>query len=130
MLRALFEENLDVAEELWERNRETLQRLRNASALSEPLRLWVSKTDPSETCGLLFVCQWMMDYDTPMSVVYVPQELEQKDEILFVRGTGEIPPEKFGDLVQYEEHISASQKSAYARIWGDLVQEKRRCGPW
>jgi len=123
LLDDLFADFPGVSDEIWEANQHTLTRLQEAKATLEPVRIWICVSNPAELCGLHFVCRLMVDAQTPLSVVLVPEQIEKDNSIISYRSTGEINPEAFGVFTEYEEPISELQRRAYANIWSDLVRE-------
>jgi hypothetical protein len=123
LLDDLFADFPGVPEEIWETNQHTLTRLQEAKARLEPVRLWACKSDPAELCGLYFVCRLMVDTQTSLSVVYVPEQIEIDNSIISYRNSGAMSPEAFGMFIDYEEPISELQRRACANIWSDLVRE-------
>jgi len=123
LLDDLFANFPGVSDEIWETNQHALARLREAKAAPEPVRMWICGSDPAELCGLYFVCRLMVDARTPLSVVRVPEQIEKDGSIISYRNTGEINPEAFGALTEYEEPISELRRRACANIWSGLVRE-------
>lgn len=123
LLDDLFADFSGVPYGIWETNQHTLTRLQEAKATQEPVRMWICVSNPAELCGLYFVCRLMVDAQTPLSVVRVPEQIEKDNRIVSYRSTGEINPEAFGAYTEYEEPISELQRRAYANIWSDLVRE-------
>ncbi len=123
LLDDLFADFPGVPDDIWETNQHTLTRLQEAKATLEPVRMWTCASDPAELCGLYFVCRLMVGTQTPLSVVRVPGQIEKDNCIISYRNTGEINPEAFGALTEYEEPISELQRRVYANIWSDLVRE-------
>jgi hypothetical protein len=123
LLDDLFADFPGVPEKIWETNLHTLTRLQEAKATLEPIRMWICERDPAELCGLYFVCHLMVDAQTPLSVVRVPEQIEKDNSILSYRSTGEIDSEEFGAFTEYEEPISELQRGVYANIWSNLVRE-------
>ena len=80
-------------------------------------------SDPVEMCSFYFMCHFMLDSQTPLSIVRVPIQMEKDNSLISYRSTGEIPAEELGTLIKYEEPISQCQRSAYANIWSDLECE-------
>ena len=112
-----------VPDVIWETNLHTLTRLQEAKATLEPVRMWICVSNPAELCGFYFVCRLMVDAQTPLSVVRVPEQIEKDNSIVSYRNTGEINPEAFGAYTEYEEPLSELQRRVYANIWSDLVRE-------
>jgi len=108
---------------IWETNVHTLTRLQEAKATLEPVRMWICASNPAELCGLFFVCRLMVDVQTPLSAVRVPEQIEKDNSIISYRSTGEIDPEAFCAYTEYEEPISELRRRAHANIWSDLVRE-------
>jgi hypothetical protein len=123
LLDDLFVDFPGVPEKIGETNLHTLTRLQDAKATLEPIRMWISERDPAELCGLYFVCRLMVDAQTPLSVVRVPEQIEKDNNIISYCSTGEINSEEFGAFTEYEEPISELQRRVYANIWSDLVRE-------
>lgn len=123
VLDDLFAHFPGVSDKIWETNQYTLTRLQEAKATLEPVRMWLCVSNPTELCGLYFVCSLMVDALTPLSVVRVPEQIEKDNSIISYRNTGEINPEAFGAFTEYEESISELQRRVYANIWSALVRE-------
>lgn len=123
LLDDLFAHFPGVSDEIWKTNQHTLTRLQEAKEMLEPIRMWICVSNPAELCGLYFVCRLMVDAPTPLSVVRVPEQIENDNSIISYRNTGEINPEAFGAFTEYEETISDLQRIVYANIWSGLVRE-------
>lgn len=123
LLDELFGDFPGVPDEIWKTNQHALKRLEEAKATLEPVRLWVCTGNPSELSGLYFICCFMADALTPLSVVRVPEQIEKDNSIVSYRSTGEINPEALGAFTQYEEPVSELQRIVYANTWKGLVRE-------
>ncbi len=123
VLQNLFGRYDGAAEEMAAGNRRTLSRLEEAIDAHEAVRAWVSNCNPAELCGLYFICDLLRDAEVPLSVVFTPVIQENGNTIVQYGGTGEIPPEAFGDLAGNEKRISISCKRFYADLWRDLIRE-------
>lgn len=117
----LFADFPGVSNGIWKTNQHALNKIQESRSTLEPIRIWISTSDPAETCGLYFICHFMLDSQTPLSVVHVPIQMEKDNSLITYRSTGEIPAEELGALIKYEESLSQCQRSAYANIWSDLV---------
>lgn len=122
-LDSLFGDFPGVTDEIWKTNLQTLTRLNEARAATEPVRMWVGGGDPAELCGMYFVCGLLANAPAKLSVVSIPQEVEKENCIVSYHSTGEIPPEEFGAFTQYEKPISELQHRVYANRWSDLARE-------
>lgn len=123
VLDDLFADFLGVPGEIWETNLHTLMRLREAKLTLEPVRMWICESDPAELCGLYYVSWLMVDAQTPLSVVRVPEQIEEENSIISYRSTGAISPEAFGIFTKYGGTISKFQQRVWASIWRDLIRE-------
>ena len=123
VLDDLFGDFPGVPDALWKTNQHALKRIEEAGGSQEPIRMWISESNPGELCGLLYICHMLADAQTPLSAVYIPGRIEKDSGMVWYRGTGEIPAEELGAFVEYEAPISGLQRGAYAAIWGDLVRE-------
>lgn len=123
LLDDLFAGFPDVSDEMWKTNQHALTRLQEAKATLEPVRMWTCVSNPEELCGLYFVCHLMVDAQTPLSVVRVPEQIQKDNSIISYGSTGEISPEAFSAFAEYEEPISKLQRRVYANTWSDLVRE-------
>ena len=123
ILDELFADFPDVSESIGETNQHALSRLQKVKETLEPVRMWVCAGNPEELCGMYFVCHLLLNAQTPLFVVRVPEQIEKESGIVHYRHTGEINPEAFGDYVAYEEPISELQRCVYANIWSELVYE-------
>jgi hypothetical protein len=122
-LDMLFGDFPGVTDEIWETDQHALSRLHEAEATCEPVRIWLSSSDPAELCGLYFVCKLMEKNKTPLFVVSVPIQTEQGDCVVLYRSTGEIPADQLGAFVKNEEQVSLPQRRMYAGLWDELVRE-------
>lgn len=111
------------ADAMRETTQKAIARLLSAKTTLEPVRLWICDFDPAELCGLYFVCNFMSDAKTPLSVVHVPYEFEKDSIVYRYRGTGEMRPEEIGALVKYEIPITDVRRKAYSDIWNKLMSE-------
>lgn len=123
VLDMLFGDYEEVPRTLHKRNQTTISRLRSAASALEPIRMWISTSDPAELCGLYYICHFMRDSQVPLSVVRIPREIEKENTLVVFRSTGEIPPEAFGELADNEERLSTTQREAYTAAWQSLVRE-------
>ena len=123
VLELLLGDYEDIPQTLHQSNQRTFARLRNAAITLEPVRMWVSMSDPAEVCGLYYICHFMRASKLPLSVVRIPREKEKGNAVVSYRSTGEIPPEEFGTLAANEEALSHIQRDAYAAAWQRLVRE-------
>jgi len=123
LLDELFADFPGASDEIWKTNQHTLARLQEAKTTLEPIRMWVCAGNPAEMCGLYFVCRFMVDSQTPLSVVRVPEQIENDNGIINYRNTGEINPEAFGFFTEDEESISKLRRRVYSNIWSELVRE-------
>jgi len=115
----------DVPEGIWEKNEQGLARLTEAQATGEPVRVWVSDASPADQCGLSFLCCFMGDAQTPLSVVRTPRQVEHEADstVIEYRGMGDIPAEKLGTLAETEQPLSMLQRRFLAGRWRELVRE-------
>ncbi|RDU23526.1 DUF3658 domain-containing protein [Anaerosacchariphilus polymeriproducens] len=123
ILNDLFGNFPGVVEELWQRNISNMKSLQDAKNAMEPIRMWVCDSAPSEMCGLLFICHYMMDANVPLSVVFIPHQIQEDNIITYYRNSGEVLAEQFGKMLEYEKSINRIEKKSYATIWKDLVSE-------
>ncbi len=123
ILDELFADFPDVSEGIVKTNQHALSRLQEAKATLEPVRMWVCAGNPEELCGLYFVCHLLLDTQTPLSVVRVPEQIAKDNRIVSYRHIGEIVPEALGACTAYEEPISELRRCIYANTWIDLVHE-------
>lgn len=123
LLEGLFLDFPGAFDRMWKLNQHALMRLQEAKTSLEPVRMWVSTSDPAEMCGMYFICHLMSDSQTPLSVVYIPKLIEKDNRIIWYRSTGEVEAEELGAFTEYEEAISELQRRAYAGIWCGLVRE-------
>lgn len=119
----LFMDFPEEIERIEKQNQYTMLRLQEAKTSLEPIRMWISTSDPAEMCGMYFICHLMSDSQTPLSVVSIPTQVEKDNCIIWYRSTGEVDAEKFGVFTEYEEAVSGLQRSVYAGLWRDLVLE-------
>lgn len=119
----LFTDFPEEIERIEKQNQYAMLRLQEAKTSLEPIRMWISTSDPAEMCGMYFICHLMSESQTPLSVVSIPTQLERDNSIIWYRSTGEVDAEKFGAFAEYEEAVSVLQRSAYAGIWRSLVFE-------
>ncbi len=85
--------------------------------------MWVYAGNPAELCGLYCVCRLLLNAQTPLSVVCVPEQIETDNRIVSYRYTGEINPEAFGAYTDYEELISELRRNIYANTWTRMIHE-------
>ncbi len=125
VLDDLFSSFPGVSDEIWETNQRALERLRQASATREAVRVWVCPGDPAELCGLYFVCHLLHETDTPLSAVFVPDRIlnEQERTVVFYRSTGEMGPETFVALAEQEQLLSNLLRRDYDFAWRELARE-------
>ena len=123
LLDDLFADFPGVSEELWKTNQHSLVRLQETKETLEPVRIWIRASNPEELCGLYYVCHLMVDSQTPLSVVCVPDHIEKDNSIISYRNTGEINPEELGALIKYEVPVSEFKRKVYANNWRDLMRE-------
>ncbi|MDR3543501.1 MAG: DUF3658 domain-containing protein [Desulfosporosinus sp.] len=122
-LDKLFADIPGVPDEIWEINQHTLMRLQETKVTLESVRMWICASNPAELCGLYCVCRLMVDAQSSLSVVRIPEQIQKDNYIISYNNTGEIHPEAFRAFTKYEEPISKLQRKVYANIWNDLVRE-------
>lgn len=123
VLDYLFADFPGVSDEIWKTNQHTLTRLHEAKITLEPVRMWICTSNPAELTGLYFVCRLMVESKTPLSVVRIPEQIENDNGIINYHSTGEVNPEVLGALAEHAEPISDMQRTVYANIWNKLVRE-------
>ncbi len=123
LLDELFGGFPGVPEGIGETNKHALARLQEVKVTQEPVRMWVCAGNPEELCGLYYVCHLLVDALAPLSVVRVPEQIENDDGIISYRSTGEINSEVFGAYTAYEEPISELRRRVYGNNWIALVHE-------
>ncbi len=119
----LFAEYLGVSDEIWKANQITLSRLEEAKKTREPVRMWICNGNPSELCGLYFICRLFADTAVPLSAVRIPEQVEKDGCIVSYRGTGDVNAEDMGRYAGYEEPVSGLQRIVFSNSWSDLVRE-------
>lgn len=112
-----------VSDTIWETNQHALNRIQEARSTQEHIRMWICSSNPAEVCSLYFVCHLMLDSQTSLSVVRVPEQIEGDNCIISYKSTGEVNPEELGAFTKYEEPISELQRKIYAIMWKDLIRE-------
>ena len=117
----LFADYPGVSDGMWNTNMHALNKIKESRSTLEPIRIWITTSDPAEMCGLYFICYFMRASETPISVVRVPIQVEKDNRLITYRSTGEIPSEELGALIKYEEPLSQCQRSVYANTWSDLM---------
>lgn len=65
----------------------------------------------------------MVDAQTPLSIVRVPEKIEKDNSIISYSSIGEINAEAIGAFTEYEEPISELQRKVHANMWSNLVRE-------
>lgn len=123
MYDSLFADLPGVSEEIMKINQRAFARLREAAKKSESVRMWVCASDPSELCGLYFVCHLFSDSPASLSVVRVPGEFVRHPKLIFYRSTGEIALKDFETLSEYDEPLGTQQREFYAQFWRELAAE-------
>jgi hypothetical protein len=119
----LFSHYPGVPEEIMNINQRALERLKEAAEKFESVRMWVCASDPSELCGLYFVCHLFSDSPASLSVVRVPAEFVRHPKLIFYRSTGEIALEDFEALSENDEPLGTLQREFYAQFWRELAAE-------
>lgn len=122
-LDELFADFPDVSAGMWETNQHTLRRLQEVKATLEPVRIWICVSNPAELCGLYWVCRLLVDAQTALSVVRIPEHIQKDNSLISYSSAGEIPPDVIIAFTEYEETISELQRKVYANIWNSLVRE-------
>lgn len=107
----------------WDRTQHALERLNEAKLTKEPVRIWVCDSNPTEMCGLLFVCHVLKDSDIPITVVHKPEIVEKDGFINIDHHVGSMNPEEFATYAKTEKPVSKIQGIYYESIWKGLVQE-------
>ncbi|MEL1135037.1 DUF3658 domain-containing protein [Desulfitobacterium sp. THU1] len=122
-LDGLFADFPGVSDEIWKTSQHALTRIQEARSTLEHIRMWICPSNPVEVCSLYFVCHLMLDAQTPLSVVCVPEQIMKDNCIISYRSTGEVNPESLGAFTKYEEPVSVLQRKIYANTWNDLARE-------
>lgn len=123
VLKSLYRDTPGVAEEIAGLNRKTLDRLEKSRKTLEPIRVWLSESDPAEVCGFLFICYFFRESSVPLSAVVVSRKTVFEGKARQYLSTGEVFPEDFGILAQLEEPVNPIQQEASAALWEQLVKE-------
>lgn len=110
-------------EKVWNTSVKTLERLRNTGGA--PVRMWAAPWCPGDLCGVYAVCHLLQHGETPLFVVWAPQEALRRGgrEMEEIRGLGELDPEQFGALAASAIELTPIQRRVYASRWLELVQE-------
>lgn len=122
-LDGLFADFPGVSDEIWKTSQHALTRILEARSTWEHIRMWICPGNPVEVCSSYFVCHLMLDSQTPLSVVRIPEQMMKDNCIISYKSTGEVNPEALGAFTKYEEPISVLQRRIYANIWDDLARE-------
>ncbi|HEX3019246.1 MAG TPA: DUF3658 domain-containing protein [Chitinispirillaceae bacterium] len=123
IIEELFTAFPGVPDAIIQTNLHVLARLQQVKETMEHIRMWVCSTNPSELCGLYYVCSILANAKTTLSVVRVPDLIEKNNGIINYRDVGEIIPETLGALTVYEEPVSQLRCRFYANSWIELVNE-------
>lgn len=123
LLETLFSDFPRVSEAIWKASGAALERLEEAKASLEPVRMWVCEGNPAELCGMYFVCRLMAGARTPLSVVMAPDGTEKDGRVISLRGMGDIDAELIGEFICYERQLSEARRGVYADCWSALVHE-------
>jgi hypothetical protein len=114
-----------VADGIWDQSRAALSRLEETKKTLEPVRIWICADNPTEMCGLYFVCRFMAGAATPLFLVCIPERVETEDRIVTYRGTGDIEPEELSKYAACgtEGPVSQLRRGFFADIWSTLSRE-------
>jgi hypothetical protein len=114
---------IGVADDMLRVSERSLTRLDKAKKSSDEIRIWLCEGDPSELCGLCFVCDFLDGSDAQVSVIRIPKHIEKDGAVINYRSTGEIDAEMFGGFVGLETMLSPAEREAYSDEWARLVRE-------
>jgi len=99
-----------------------VQRLQKAAHGGEPVRIWWSDI-PHETCGYYWAMSILKEAAGAITSIKAPRLWPNSDGFTIVKGTGELKPEDFCSLLQYEKPVEYDERRAIARLWKVLVSE-------
>lgn len=119
----LFNHFPGVAAEIMKINRRAIARLKEALPTPAHIRIWTGASDPSELCGLYYICHLFADSPADLSVVRIPAEFEKPPKIVLYRSTGEVAVDDFEVLATYNTPLSPLQRDLYAQLWRELAVE-------
>lgn len=112
------------AEEFWQTCISDLEKLKDRAYDGEAIRIWADGT-PDGMCGFLFVCDLLKDYDCPVTVVKLPEEVKRADNVTVrYRLWGEVEPQLFGRFAEeYSVSLSKEAVRECAEEWRTLQKE-------
>lgn len=113
----------DSFNEKWVSYVSDLDKLKEKASQGKSFRIWYSDA-PSELCGYYFVCSILVAYNCPVSVVKLPNLLEE-DEGTMIRykAWDEVRPGKFYTFLEDERQLSPLKLKSDAGVWRRLVTE-------
>ncbi|RGY96006.1 DUF3658 domain-containing protein [Clostridium sp. AM58-1XD] len=99
-----------------------LERLRKFAENGEPIRIWYSDA-PYSLCGFCHTCAVLRSYDCEISVVKLPEYVEESRCITRYTGWGEVDPGNFKDFLKYEKRLSKNEIRMMSHRWSDLTED-------
>lgn len=99
-----------------------LQRLREAMAAGEAIRIWYSRSAYS-LCGLYFVCSLLKGQGARAFAVELPEYEVRKDSVVIYAGWGEVEPEAFVSYIEGQRELSEPELNMYAGLWQELAAD-------
>ncbi len=124
VLSMLFDDHFPgVSDGMMQINETALSRIRLAAKSGDKIRAWLSDTDPSELCGLYFLCDLLEGSKAELSVVWIPKSVEKEGTVINYRSTGEVDAEMYGSFVNLETALTLPERHAYALEWKRLINE-------
>ena len=123
-LRQLFccPEGAEAAQTLMAANRADRDRLLDAAARGEPVRIWYSDA-PGEACGLLHAAALLEGLPCPVWAVKLPGVVPTDEGWKEYGGWCDVSPEEFAAFVGEQRLLSAAERRALAGHWRRLTQE-------
>lgn len=111
----------DVAEEMMNTARESLDAVLTRAKLGEPVRVWYSD-NPDELCGFCHLMSCLSD-EMDIRAVKLPECAENENGYIIHSGWGEVLPEHFHRFLPLEVKITPVLRRMYATRWRDLCEE-------
>lgn len=116
------QEELQFYHDVYRQCRQDLRYLKD-NARQQSIRIWVDQT-PDSVCGLLFVCHEFMHLQVNISMITLPQWIEDENGGVRYSCWGEVPFDQYERFLALEKPISKLYLKHLADCWERLMQEQ------
>lgn len=121
MIRIPGPEFMGIGREMMETARRGAERLRDAAATGEPIRVWYSR-NPDELCGFCHLMT-LLGSSVEVWLVALPPLMEEGNAVITYSGWGEMEPERIEGAIPRQQQLTAAERWYFAGLWQSLSRE-------